>query len=176
MNEKKLQEYFNFDEADLEANRKGCLSARQQKRVSAKNKSSGLFGWGVGLVLFLIAGIGLYGGVSAVLDAPGFFDRLIFGVVFGIVWPFIWGGIGYGIIKSSRPKTNYRVKAECGPLKLVKHETPDSVAYYELQVGDRAAETDRDLTGIVVEGKPYTLYYVEKTKEMVSLEHISKAK
>ena len=176
MNEKKLREYFDFDEADLEANRKGVLSARQKKHVAAKNKSSGIFGWGVASILFLVAGIGIFAALSAILNSTDWVERLIFGAVFGIIWPLIWGGIGYGLIQSSRPKTNYRVKAERGPLKLVKHEAPDSVAYYELQVGSRSAEMDQDPTGIIAEGEPYALYYVEITKEMVSLERISKAK
>jgi hypothetical protein len=177
MDEKKMQAYFNFNESDLEANRKGRLSPKQKKQFIPRNISEGCGSAGMGLFMFLVAGLGMYGGVAAALQGPDWGTRIIFGLGFGIFWPLVWGGIGWVMIKSIRPAIREpRVKAERGPLHLVKHEAPGSIPYYEVRVGEFSAETDNDLTDVVAEGEQYALYYLQKTGKMVSLEHISKSK
>jgi hypothetical protein len=176
MDEQKLREYFDFDETDLDANRKGHLSEKQRNRLEAKTKYRPGSEWIVGSILFLIAGIGIFGGVSAILNAPSVIERIVFGSLFGVLWPYIWGKLGLGYIHSFRPKKNGRVKVERGRLRLFKRKAPDIIAYYELCVGDRTVELEDDLTDMVTQGDQYAMYYLANTKGMLSLEHISKGK
>ena len=177
MDVKTLQEYFKFDNADLEANRKGRLTEKQKKRFMPKKNSEGFSIWAIGLFFLFIAGIGLFFGVTAVIQGPDLATRIIFGLSFGFIWPLVWGGIGVMIIKPSRrPVSNPRVKAERGRLKVVKHEPQDGVPYFEIKVGSHSVETDNDPTDVVSEGEEYALYYLQKTDEVVSLERVSKSK
>ena len=176
MNEQKLREYFDFNETDLEANREGLLSEKQIKHLGAGSKSKPSPEWGIGAILFLVAAAGMYAGVSAVFKAPSLFERIVFGSLFGILWPYVWVKLGLGIINFSRPKKNGRVKVERGRLRLSQRKAPDIIAYYELTVGERTVEVADDLTGMVSKGDIYAMYYLAKTKGILSLEHISKGK
>lgn len=69
-----------------------------------------------------------------------------------------------------------RVKVVRGRLKLSEHKSSDTIAYYDLQVGDRTVEVEDNLANLVVQGDQYAMYYLEKTKGMLSLEHVSKGK
>ena len=104
--------------------------------------------------------------------------RIVFGLGFGVIWPLVWGGIGVLMLKSvrsRRPSTGPRVKAERGQLTVVKHEAPDSIPYYELRVGEYSVETDHDLTEIVKERDEYVFYYIQTTKQVVSMEGVKKS-
>jgi hypothetical protein len=178
MDAKKLQVYFNFDEADLEANRKGRLTEKQKKRFKMQDNSKGRDNLAMGLVFLVVAGLGLFVGVIAAIQGPDLISKIAFGACFGVFWPFVWGAIGWNMLKPTRrrPSNNPRVKAERGPLKLVRHEPQDGVPYLEIKVGSHSVETDADLSDVVAEGEEYALYYLQKTNEVVSLERVSKPK
>jgi len=177
MTEKKLQEIFNFDEADLEANRKGRLTEKQKKRFKTQDNAKSWGGLAMGLVFFGVAGVGLFAGATAAIQGPDLFSKVLFGACFGVFWPFIWGSIGWQMLTPTRrPSNNPRVKAERGRLKLIKHEPQDGIPYYEVKVGGRSLETDNDLSEVVEDGEEYALYYIQKTGNAVSLERVSKAK
>ena len=176
MDEQKLREYFDFDESDLDANRKGYLSEKQLKQVEAGTKSRLGFELIAGSILFLVAGTGMFAGVRAILYGSSVIERIVFGSLFGLLWPYIWGKMGLALINFSRPKKNVRVKVERGRLRLVERKSPDIIAYYELSVGDRTIEVEDDLTGMVTQGDQYAMYFLDKTKGILSLEHISKGK
>ena len=176
MDEQKLREYFDFDEDDLIANRKGHLSERQLKHLDAERKYKPGIEWGVGLILFMIAGIGIYGAVTAIFHASGVVGRIVFVLFFGVLWPYIFGKLGLQMINSTRSSRNIHVKVERGRLRLFQRKAPDIIAYYELQVGDRTIGLEDDLTDMVTQGDRYAMYYLAKTKGMLSLEHISKGK
>ena len=177
MDANKLQEYFHFDEADLEANRKGRLTEKQKKRFTPSANDGRWAAWGLGLFFLLIAGLGVFVAVQFFLEEKDWVARIIFGLGFGVLWPLAWGGIGVGMLKPSRrPVSNPRVKAERGPLKVVRHEPQDAVPYNEIKVGSRSIETDCDLSDVIEEGDEYLLYYLQKTGQAVSLERVEKAK
>jgi len=178
MDEKKLQEYFDFDETDLTANRKGRLTEKQKNRFKPPTTSNGREIGCMGFVFLAIAAMGLFGAVSFFINETDWVGRIAFGLAFGVIWPLVWGGIGVSMLKSfrgRRPSTGPRVKAERGPLKLVKHEAQDSIPYYELRVGEISVETDHDFADILKAGEKFTLYYIQTTKQVVSLERVKKS-
>lgn len=175
MSEMKLREYFNFDEADLEANRKGRLTEKQKKRFKPKANSDGWSISLIGLFFLFIAGLGLFAAVNFFTQVPDWVARIIFGFAFGVIWPLVWGGIGVAMLKpTKRPTFNPNVKTNLGPLKVIKHETQDSIPYYEARVGDVAVETDHNLTDFVEEGEQFAFYYIQTTKQVVSMEKVKK--
>ena len=176
MKEQSLQEYFEFDEADLEANRKGQLSEKQLKQAVTKTRPRLGFESLAGSVLFLVAGAGLFAGVKAIYSGSNMIEKIVFGFLFGLVWPYAWGKMGLALINFSRPKKNVRVMAERGRLKFVHHNEPDIVPYYELSVGGRKIEVEDDLSSLVRQREMYAVYYLERTKGLLSIEHIPKEK
>ncbi|RJP46506.1 MAG: hypothetical protein C4583_18715 [Anaerolineaceae bacterium] len=175
MDEQKLREYFDFDEADLEANRKGRLTDQQKKRFKPKANSDGWSISLIGLFFLFIAGLGLFAAVQFFKEESDWVGRIIFGLGFGVIWPLVWGGIGVAMLKpTKRPTFNPNVKTKLGPLKVIKHETQDSIPYYELRVGDISVETDHDLTNVMEEGDKYAFYYIQTTKQVVSMEKVEK--
>ena len=176
MNEQKLREYFDFDEADLDANRKGYLSEKQLKQVEESTRPRLSFELIAGSILFLVAGAGIFGGVRIIFTGSNVIERIVFGLLLGLLWPYVWGKMGLALINFSRPKKNVRVKVERGRLKFFEHKSPDTIAYYELRVGGRVIEVEDDLTDMVAQGDSYAIYYLEKSKGLLSLEHISKGK
>ncbi len=174
LDERKLQEYFNFDEEDLGANRMGLLSEKQLKHLYAGRKPVAGRDLGIGVLLFLIGGVGIFASVSAVLHAPGMLERIIFVLIFGILWPYFFGKLGLQMLDASRPKRNTRVKTKRGKLQVSRREAPGIIPYYELHIGNRRVEVESDLAGMVVEGDQYAMYYLEKTRGILSLERLSK--
>jgi hypothetical protein len=176
MNEQKLREYFDFNEDDLIANRKGRLSEKQLKHLDAERKHKPGIEWGIGLLLFIFAGAGIYGAVMALFQDASLFGRIVFVLIFGVIWPYLFGKLGLQMIDSTRPKRNSRVKVERGHLQFRNRNARDIIPYYELQVGDRTIEVADDLSAMVVEGDRYAMYFLAKTRGILSVEHISKEK
>ncbi len=176
MKEQSLQEYFEFDEADLEANRKGQLSEKQLKQVVVDTRPRLGFEMLIGSALFLVAGVGLLAGVKAIYSGSNMIERIVFGFFFGLVWPYVWAKMGLALINFSRPKKIVRVMAERGRLKFVHHNEPDIVPYYELSVGGRKIEVEDDLSGLIVQRGMYAVYYLERTKGLLSIEPVPKEK
>src|SRR5262245_57118124 len=101
MEDRKLKEYFKFDEADLEANRRGEFSEKQRARLIENDKKiQRRWGWR-SVPLFLIAGIGPVAAFSA-----GDFFGWGWKIMWGFVWTGLWGGIGLVMLLSflSKPK------------------------------------------------------------------------
>lgn len=176
MNEQRLQELFDFDEDDLAANRKGHLSEKQLHRMDLDRKPKPGLEWGIGLVLFGIAGLGIFAALAAMFNHSNLVGRIIFMMIFGVLWPYLFIKLGLILIDSTRPKRNMRVKVERGRLQFRKRTGRDIIPYFELCVGDRTIEVESDLSDIVAEGDLYAMYFLEKTKGLLSLERISKAK
>jgi hypothetical protein len=171
-----LKKYFKFDETDQGANRKGRLSEKQLKRLKVDTIfEQDPISRGLGILFFFIAIVGMVGGLTFALDTPITSGQIIFGLIFGLFWPFIWGGIGIWMIRPSKKK-KLRVKVERGRIRIVKHEAPDSIPYYELHVGKLQFDMDDDPTGVVMQKGMYAVYYLDKSKEILSVEHVSNVK
>ena len=112
MDEQKLREYFDFDEEDLSANRKKRLSEKQLKHLDSERKHKPGIEWGIGMLLFALAGAGIYGAVSAIRYGSGIVGRIFFVLIFGVVCPYLFGKLGFQMIDSTRPKRNALVKVE----------------------------------------------------------------
>jgi hypothetical protein len=176
MDEQKLREYFDFDEDDLIANRRGHLSEKQLKRLDVKRKHRPGIEWGIGLLLFIFAAAGIYGAVMALFQDASLFGRIVFVLIFGVIWPYLFGKLGLQMIDSTRPKRNAHVKTERGHLQFRNRSARDIIPYYELQVGDRTIEVADDLSDFVEEGDRYVMYYLAKTKGILSMERTTKGK
>jgi len=184
MPQKELMQYFKFDRDDLSANQNGRFTDKQRVNLMALDKRRRRTSMTFGIILAVIAVIGpIIFGVSA-LSKPGAGFLIPFGIGFGLVWPLIWGAIGYAMIKSALGKTVFTVASVQGRANIVAREErstdndghTSTTIYHELHVGGETFGVNPSVADVVFQGDEYILYYVEATKDIVSVEEVRKKK
>ena len=192
MYDEQLMKFFEFDQSELEINRRGGLSEKQKKRLA--QREAGAKGCSIALGVLLL-GVALIGVAIAVAAVPGFatFDRtaaLIFGGAFGVIWPLVWGSIGLVSMRRAFAKVTVQVKKVEGAINIVKairesydssDNTHSSYAVYELRVGGRMFEVEPETADMMMQGDVYAVYYADINLEdsedpILSVEFLEKAK
>lgn len=196
MDDQALRDHFHFDEADLNANRYGRLSERQQQNLFEQYNSGKRFGFlgglGCGVFFFAVASIFPIAVTPHALAAlqKGNTGEAV-GTFIGIgVWVLIWGGIGcYGfwsaISSVSKQKPVVSLKSVVGSINLVGVErstssgtgmqrTTRTYIQHELHVGQQTFDVDEELGGYLMQGDTYAVYFVNED-EIMSLERLAKA-
>jgi hypothetical protein len=184
MNEQVLREYMKFNEADLNANRNGRLSEKQQKTLAGSNVKIRIVGFGIGCLLFgvasllpLIAIIVLIFTRQANHSSTGLEIFL-----FSIPWALLWAAAGGFAIRftwvNSRPKT--ALKNVTGPIHLTVKErwtgrrNQFRHMVHELHIEQAVFEIKPEMAGILTEGDRFTIYFVENNdgseKQILSME------
>ncbi len=171
MIDRELQAYFNFDEADLFANRSGVLTEKQKNRLNSNAQSTKnmfLIGGWVIVAIAILPGIILY-----LVGVPA-----LFFIIWTVVWVPIWIFIGIRVMRMGRPDArDFLLKSVEGEINIVKQDeynytTEQREVTYELHVGGVAFDVDSDLADIMMQGDTYAIYYMDGTKEIVSAEKI----
>ena len=155
MTDEELMKYFNFDASDLDINRRGSLSARQNDRLVQADRSS--------RKLFLIIGI-----VCATL---AFLPTLILWLLgrltsvgwYSLIWIIPSGLFAYFLIRAGLKFTTYTVKKVEGEIEITKafSDNDPGEVYYELQVGDKRFGIGEKFASRMKKenGAIYTVYY-----------------
>jgi hypothetical protein len=176
MDEQKVREYFNFNEADLNENRNGRISQSQLQRQQGKLKAYQKNRRGAAVILFVIAALGLLAGVYIIFTGrtemgakavPG-------GVSFALVWSLIWGGLGMTMVRSDNMKLKFDVKSARGSVQLEAEGKSDNDFDYMLHVGEYYFDVDDNLSGTIMDGDQVIVYYLETTEEILSIESAGK--
>ncbi len=175
MNETRLAKLFQFDQEDLQANRRGDLSDKQLQRYVKGISSDWRF---TRLTGFMMVGVGI---LPALLF--GFSGRLLpveLLLVWGI-WPLGWAILGYQWLRRSYAPKDYSVTRLQGKLEFVEEKVlnPDN-RHYSTRAAVRIAGKEIDVIGDIghwiVQGDDYAVYYVENLGEIVSLERAAAQK
>jgi len=192
MEDQKLQDYFNFDEDDLQANRNGNFSEKQKKELSSnvsdsiqRRRRAGVIFLALGILLWLLlAGLYIFKGtgylvqntVLLICPGPGGL-MLLLAAIF--------------ILRSTNSvKENYQLKKVEGPINIIKaehnrtggssHATSEHYFVYELHIGGVTFDVQPDLPNIMLQGDVYAAYYTEPNDDfggrVWSAELVSKAK
>jgi len=177
MEDQKLREYFKFDDADLDANRKGQFSEKQRTRlIEADRKIQQRWGWR-SIPLFLIAAVGPFAAVSA-----GDFFGLGWKIIWGFVWTGVWGGIGLVMLISSLSKTKQLVLAKAtGKVNIVRDRryrssTRTHNTSLQLRIGRHSFDAEEALTDLMMQGDEYIVYYEKDWDEIISAEFVPNIK
>lgn len=168
MDERRLRKYFHFTEADLLANRRGQFSDGQMKRLSQQAKVEQASARSSAVILLVIAAAGLAVGLTIGSIAPTLTGRILVFLIMGVLWPFAWAGKGVRIILAARTLQEPRLRTVSAPAHLIRHTDEDFV----LQMNGLEFDLARNPSGAVMEGDEYTLYYLEATEEILSVEHL----
>lgn len=193
MPESQLQELFDFDEADLAANRNCILSTRQEKGINrAESRNSNLF-TGLGLVSVLIIVVSAYNVVSRAVQRQDSLSNApqsnIVGILVELGIPvLLFGVFAWGSFKLAAHRTSHTVQQVRGRINFVKTEklfpekNPNgSISYrtleqYELHIGNiRFEDVNQTIMSILHNGDICSFYYLQDSKEVLSAELLAKA-
>lgn len=171
MSESQLMEQFNFDEADLQANRQGRISNKQVALLKSEDASSNAMARNVGIVLIG----GAFAGIALLWDTLAL-DGSLFGLV-GCLAPILIGAffLRIGLRKSSftlakaEGKANIVMESDYSPT-LKRYETR-----VILHIDDSAFEIESEAAGFVFQGEPYIVFYVHETDAILSIENSREA-
>jgi len=174
-NEEELRKYFDFDDADLFANRNGYLSPRQQDRTKKDQRFSRKFFRNLG---FILIGLALIPFIILLINVLLYHESywylwLIFTVV-GIIW--IIPAIFFFRVASDRNDKD-TLKTVEGQVNTVEevHEGPHlhkDYDYYWKIGGVRFDVLDPGKVDILEQGDTYRVYYLDLAKAIMSLEKI----
>src|SRR6202142_740613 len=182
MSDPQLISYFNFDEADLAANRNGQFTDKQKARLVKEDKrdrTGSIIGGGF---LILIALIGLVIAIAAGIADPDWGFRIGFGLGFGCIWPLVWGGIGYLLLRRAFAKFQVQLERAEGPVNIVEAvrtygSNHSHYFVHELHIGGKSFDVEANLADIMMQGDTYAVYFTEGSEnDILSAELISKAK
>jgi len=188
MQDQKLQDYFQFDEGDLQANRSGNFSDKQKKELSSdqdstirrRRRAAAIF-LALGILLWLILigslifkGTGYLVKNTELLICPG-----PGGLVLLLASIFIFRSTG-------TVQQNYLLRQVEGPVNIIQAER--TIAgnasrhhfVHELHIGGATFDVLPDLPNIMMQGDVYAVYYTEPNDafsgRVWSAELVSKAK
>lgn len=181
-----LYNCFQFNEADLAANRLGLFSEKQKKDWTEYQRNSkrasiivSLICIGIGLViLFLLIGLPLLQGSRMDWVDVG-------NMLSSILIPLVFLGIGIGSLFSGLwvnvDVSKHNVHSIEGPINIVEvgnavYRSPHHRRriLYELRVGTKEFDAYHELPDVLVQGDIYKIYFDDADNEILSVEWTSK--
>jgi len=179
-----LYNFFEFDEADLSANRRGEFSEKQKRDLQAASKSSrktsillgpALMMIGLAILFLLVGPPWLQDAGMDWVDLVNMATPLLVALAFMGVGVSVW----YGGLKTRAGVAKHRVKSVTGPADIAKAGTATyryprrERILYELRVGGREFHAYPGLPDAIVVGEVYAVYFDDADDEILSLEWLA---
>lgn len=175
MEDKKLRDFFKFDEADLKANRSGQFSEKQLGMLKQASDEFGRDMRRTAIPFVFVAAVGI---VAAILGRG---MGLLWILIWGVGWTLLWGVIGWGFIEGSFTKRKYKLGHVQGRVKIGLKEgifnfkARKSQTWGDLAIGNKRFEVKSNIGEMFTRGDEYIVYYEKGSNTIVSLEFISAA-
>lgn len=166
MDVRRLRRLFQFTEDDLAANRRGRLSEKQIARLEAEARQERKSAWESAAILFVIAAAGMAVGIGIGSIAPTLYSRIAMYFFMGALWPLVWAGKGIQIILAANALREPHLSFVTGQVHVVHHGDRE----YTLQVEGLEFDVDGNPSEAFTEEEEYTIYYVEPTREILSID------
>jgi hypothetical protein len=172
-----LMDYFKFDQADLVANQQLQFTAKQRANIISEDQSDRTWSRVGGIFLLLIAAVGFFGAVFAIIQDSDWGFRIGFGLGFGCIWPLVWGGIGYALISSSFGKHDFKLAKVQGQANIVRTEHTSGEHHtttieHELHIGGQQFDVEGSIADVMMQGAEYIVYYIAETSKILSVEAV----
>lgn len=169
-NDAELRKYFDFDETDLNANRKGYLTRRQQARDKKEARSP--------KILLEIGGFAFL--VLAFIPIIFLINRHAATALWLIwtVWLVTWIYLAIMLLRRSTVDTSMdKLKTVEGWVSTIKEEKTEDHAnkvydFYWKIGGIKFDVADSDKADILEQGATYRVYYLEASKQILSVERL----
>jgi hypothetical protein len=166
-----LGKYFDFDEADLNANRLGSLTPRQQARDKKDTRSTKrvLRIAGFGFLAFAI-----FPAIVLLLEKSAWRLWLIWSL-----WLVTWIFLAIILLRMSWVDTTVdTLKTVEGRVKPIQEEKEDGHGhkfsnYYWIIGGIKFDAADADKVELLEQGATYRVYYLDLSKQILSVERVS---
>lgn len=170
-----LKGYFAFDDGDLNSNRNGKLSERQNKRFKEVDQFANRFV--LGLFLVFLTG-GLFFGYRAVTEMTSI-GLWVTTVILLLIaaWAFrgVLTSVDNSVEKVTGEVTFVKVEKLTGsPTDLSSNRM--TVSSYEMRVGGEAFGNANPVLIEMMQDDVYTVYYTKTTRQILSVEFVSKGK
>ena len=166
MDELRLRRLFHFNAEDLAANRRGYFSEKQITRLSADAQRERKSAWGSAAILIAIAIAGMAIGIIIGSISPTQIGKIAMYSCMGALWPLAWAGKAVQIILSANALKAPRLSFVRGPVQVLHHGDGE----YTLQVDGIDFDVDGNPSGAFADDEEYTLYFVDQTREILSIE------
>jgi hypothetical protein len=168
-----IRGYFSFDDADVFANRKGQFSKKQKKKLGEVDQWTNRF-------LLILTLLILLGAIWSILTALRSGDSWSDWIL-----PVILLAISGWLFSGTRNKVDDKVERTEGVVNFVKVESKTgsitdaeidrtTVHSYEMRVGGVHFDNANPALIEYMQGDMYTVYYTNSTKQILSVEFISK--
>lgn len=167
MDERRLRKFFHFSDQDLLANQRGQISQDQNRRLLQEARAEQASARSSAAILLVIAAAGLAIGITITSIAPSSIGRILVFLLMGILWPSAWAGKGIQILRAARALQQPSLGKVSGQARILRHAEGD----YQLEIGERQFDLDRNPSGAIIEGDEYTVYYLEATEEIFSVQY-----
>jgi len=173
--EEQIRGYFSFDEADLFANRNGRFSDKQKKKLAEVSQWTNRFLLILGILVLVGA---IWSGVAAFNSGDSWSDWIL---------PVILLAVSVWLFSSTRTKVDDMVEKAEGEVNFVKVESQTgsvtdsdidrmTVHSYEMRVGGVPFDNANPALIEYMQGDVYAVYYTNSTRQILSVEFISKGK
>ena len=171
MDERRLRKFFHFNENDLAANQRGQFSENQKKRLEAKARKERKSARESATILFVIAAAGMIVGITIGSIAPTLTGRIGILLLMGVLWPSAWVGKAIKIIRAANVLQKPRLCEVRGQVHILHHGDGE----YTAQVEGFEFDLDGNPSIMLIDGDEYTIYYVEKTEEILSVNYLKRS-
>ena len=168
MDERRLRKFFHFNENDLTANRRGQFSEKQKKRLDAEAKKEQKSARESAAILFVIAAAGMILGIIIGSIAPTMVGRISILLLMGVLWPSAWAGKAVQIIQAANVLQEPLLRPVKGPVHFLHHGDGE----YTVQIEGLEFDVDGNPSGMFMDGDEYTIYYVQATEEILSVDYL----
>lgn len=166
MDVRRLRRLFHFNEEDLTANRRGRFSEKQIARLEAQARDERKSAWESAAICFGIGVLGMAVGLGIGSIAPTLFSRIAMFMFMGALWPLVWAGKGVQIILAANALRQPHLSFVRGLVQVIHHGEGE----YTLQVEGLEFDVDGNPSGAFSEEEEYTIYYVQATREILSID------
>ena len=168
MDDQALKDYFKYDEADLNANRSGRLSANQQQQRAAHQKNARNSAVRGGVILLAFAAVFPF---LIFPQAASAWQKMDIGAVIGfglaaLVWVLVWAGLGISNLSTRlRLPPGAALKKAQGPVNLAAVNKGPARDFL-LHVGKTEFIVDEGLAPLIIQGDSYAVYFIESGSGM----------
>lgn len=175
MSEKQIQGYFAFDDSDLIANKSGRLSPKQNKKLTSNDQFAQRVILGFFLVCLIFTFYFGYKALSDTTSIPSWIG-LILAMFFGSIFSRgLFTKVDYSVQKAEGEVQFVKVEKLSGSISDPAYKR-NKVKSYEMHLGTESFSNANPALIEYMQGDVYAVYYAKDTKQILSVELISKGK
>ncbi|MBL8100897.1 MAG: hypothetical protein JNM02_00050 [Anaerolineales bacterium] len=175
MNENQLKGYFAFDDSDLNANRNGRLSEKQVKRFKEVDQFAHRFVLGLFLVFLAVTLFLGYRAISEMTSIGLWVGTVIMLLVTGWAFRGVRTDVDNSVEKTEGEVQFVKVEKQTGSA-TDPSSSRTTVSSYEMRVGGVAFGNANPALIDIMQGEVYSVYYTKTTRQILSVEFVSKGK